>query len=88
MPTAAIVGTAAQDWLPAEATNAGRIVLPPLSGGDPVTALAEAALVTGVALQLLTLALLTLHGRNPDLIGRENADQSEAAAIASASFPL
>ena len=88
MPTTAIVSADAQELVPAEATSAGRIVLPPLSGGDPVTCLAEASAVTGVALQLLTLALLTLHNRNPDLIGRENVDQRESAAIASASFPL
>ena len=88
MPTAAILTAEAKEMVPADATSAGRIVLPPLSGGDPFTALAETAAVSGVALQLLALALLTLHGRNPDLIGRENADQREAAAIASASFPL
>ena len=88
MPTTAILGADAQEFVPAEATSAGRIVLPPLSGGDPVTGLAEASAATGVALQLLALALLTLHDRNPDLIGREIADQRESAAIASASFPL
>lgn len=88
MPTAAIVSSEAQDLVPAEATTAGRILVPALSGGDSVTSVAEAALSTGVALQLLTLALLTLHGRNPDQIGRENADQLESSAIASASFPL
>ena len=88
MPTAAIVSDAAVSLVPAEATSAGRIVVPALSGGDFVTAVAEAAVSTGIALQLLTLALVMLHGHNPDLIGRENADQREAAEIAGASFPI
>jgi hypothetical protein len=88
MPTAAIVSDGARSMVPDAATTAGRIVVSALSGGDSVTAVAEAALSTAVALQLLTLSLLTLHGQNPDLIGRETDDQRESAAIASASFPL
>lgn len=88
MPTAAVVSAAADALVPAQATSAGRIVLPAVSGADSVTSVAEAALATGIALQLLALALLTHHRRNPDLIGREQADQREGAEIASSSFPL
>ena len=67
-----------RSW-PDSATDA-RIVMGDTSHGSIV----EALLASAVALQLLTLELLTLHDRNPDLIGRENVDQREAAAIASA----
>jgi fructoselysine-6-P-deglycase FrlB-like protein len=90
MPTAAIVSASADAMVPADATSAGRLVLPQSPGATqsgPI-ALAAAALGSAVALQLLTLALLTQEGRNPDLIGRENTDQREAAAIASESFPI
>jgi glutamine---fructose-6-phosphate transaminase (isomerizing) len=84
MPTLAIVSAEADAVLAAGATNA-RVVLPALaSGAVPGVEL----LTSAIALQLLTLELLTMHGRNPDLIGRENLDQREAAAIASASFPI
>jgi glucosamine 6-phosphate synthetase-like amidotransferase/phosphosugar isomerase protein len=84
MPTLALVSADAGRWIGAEATTA-RITLP-----DPgrVRSLGTWLLTSAIALQLLTLELLTLHGRNPDLIGRENADQREAAAIASERFPV
>jgi fructoselysine-6-P-deglycase FrlB-like protein len=90
MPTAAIVSADADGLVPADATSGGRLVLPPppYAAQSGPAALAAVALGSAVALQLLTLALLTQEGRNPDLIGRENADQREAAAIASGSFPI
>jgi glutamine---fructose-6-phosphate transaminase (isomerizing) len=80
MPTAAILVPEAGAQVPVEVT-ATRL---DVAGGDPWTTLLSA----GITLQLLTLALVMHHGQNPDLIGRENADQREAADIAGRSFPL
>jgi fructoselysine-6-P-deglycase FrlB-like protein len=83
MPTLAILSASAEARIPASSTDA-RIVV---ADGSPGS-IGEALLTSAMALQLLTLELLAIHGQNPDLIGRENVDQREAAAIASASFPI
>jgi fructoselysine-6-P-deglycase FrlB-like protein len=79
MPALVLVSGSAVTEI-AEAASDARIVIPAASASDSL-------LVSAVALQLLTLELLTIQDRNPDLIGRENVDQREAAAIASARFP-
>jgi glutamine---fructose-6-phosphate transaminase (isomerizing) len=88
--TAAIVSPEADALLPPKAATAGRLVLPAVQGGTDVSVRTTLAALAGaaVALQLLTLGLVMRAGTNPDRIGRENADQADAAAIVSASFPV
>src|SRR5437762_3469479 len=69
MPTLALVSTAA-DALFTDSTSVARIVLPDAGDASLGTMLPASA----VALQLLTLELLTIQDRNPDLIGREKVD--------------
>jgi glucosamine--fructose-6-phosphate aminotransferase (isomerizing) len=75
MPTAAIVSEQTDREIEAEATPAGRIVLP-RTGRVP--ALAGSLLASAMALQLLTERLARARGVDPDTLGRE--DPAQAAA--------
>ena len=75
MPTAAILSEQTDREIDAEATPAGRIVLP-RTGRVP--ALAGSLLTSAIALQLLTERLARARGVDPDTLGRE--DPAQAAA--------
>ncbi len=104
MHTALIVAEGLDGAVAADATSAGRMVVPMAEVGpgvvaDPTGAAGAsrrpaieprlaALLGSGVALQLLALAMVHRAGTNPDLIGREEPAQRESAAIIGASFPI
>jgi glucosamine 6-phosphate synthetase-like amidotransferase/phosphosugar isomerase protein len=86
MPTAVIVADGLHEAWQADATSAGRLVIP--AQGPPLEPLLAALATGAVALQLLTVGLVHAAGTNPDRIRRENDTYREAAEIASASFPI
>ncbi|MDQ3691425.1 MAG: SIS domain-containing protein [Chloroflexota bacterium] len=75
MPSGAILSETFDGELPANATPAGRIVLPHISR---VPGLAGPLLASAVALQLLTERIARARGVNPDTLGREDAAQAIA----------
>ena len=77
MPAAAILGERTAGEIPAEATPAGRIVVPHT---DRVRGVAGDLLGPAMALQLLAERLARARGINPDTLGRE--DEAQAAAHA------
>ncbi|HVA21143.1 MAG TPA: hypothetical protein VNN74_03485 [Candidatus Micrarchaeia archaeon] len=82
--TAAIVAADAPGTWAADATTAGRLVVPRAPGVPPLLA---ALAGSAMALQRLTLALVAAAGTNPDLIRREEMPYREAAVLAESSFP-
>ncbi len=79
MPTAAIVTAAGDRLLPADATSAGRIVVP--DAPDVVPAAVAALLGSATALQTLTERLARARGVDPDPIHRD-VDRYRLAAEA------
>jgi glucosamine 6-phosphate synthetase-like amidotransferase/phosphosugar isomerase protein len=77
MPTAAILSEQTDKEIEAEATPAGRIVLP-RTGRVP--ALAGSLLASAMALQLLTERLARARGVDPDTLAREDPAQAAAHA--------
>ncbi len=86
MPTAAIVAEGADEAWNADATSAGRLVVP--SAGAQVEPLLAALAGGAIALQLLTVGLVHQAGTNPDRIRREDDAYRAAAEVAGASFPI
>ena len=80
MPTAAIVSGDADQSIPAELTNLGRIVVD--AGPAQVPAAVAALLSSATALQTLTERLARARNVNPDAIHRDVARYREAAEAA------
>jgi len=78
MRCAAILSPAYDAAIDPDLTDAGRVVV---AAGDMLSPATAALLLTATPLQLVTLELAHLAGRNPDLIGRDREAWREAAAL-------
>jgi len=77
--TAAILGAAAAEQIPADLTPGGRIVVPE---SDEVPGAAGALLGAATPIQLVTLAIAEARGTNPDPIRRDDPAYLRAAELA------